>query len=83
MKRIGIINVNLEYEIPEGKNPEEYLQNIELPKQYVEDSYEFVKVVEEHDEECDCLKCNTCWHCGKELGVGFNDCPHCSNELKK
>ena len=82
MKRIGIVNVNLEYEIPEGENPEEYLQNVELPKQYVDESYEFVKVVEEHDEECDCLECNTCYHCSKELGVGSNDCPHCSNELK-
>ena len=46
-KTIGIVNVNLEYEIPEGENPEEYLQNVELPKEYVEDSYEFVKIIKE------------------------------------
>ena len=34
----------------------------------------------EHDEECECIQCNTCFHCGKELGKGKNDCPHCLNE---
>ena len=46
MKRIGIINVNLEYEIPVGENAQEYLENVELPKEYVEDSFEIVKVEE-------------------------------------
>jgi hypothetical protein len=48
MKRIAIVNVNLEYEIPKNiKNDdvEEYLQNVELPKEYVTDSFEFVKVM--------------------------------------
>ena len=44
--RIGIINVNLQYEIPEGENAEEYLENVELPKEYVEDSFEIVKVID-------------------------------------
>jgi hypothetical protein len=50
MKRIGIVNVNLEYEIPEGVNAEEFLENVELPKQYVEDSFELVKIIEADDE---------------------------------
>jgi len=45
-KRIGIVNVNLEYEIPEGENEKEYLENVELPKEYVEDSFEIVKIIE-------------------------------------
>ncbi len=49
VKKIGIINVNIQYEIPKKYwgNPELYLENVELPKEYVEDSYHFVKVVEE------------------------------------
>jgi hypothetical protein len=47
MKKIGIVNVNLEYEIPYGENPEEYLENIELPKEYVTNSFEIVKIIEE------------------------------------
>ena len=48
-KIIGIVNVNLEYEIPEGEDVMEYLENVELPKEYVSDSWEFVKVVEEQE----------------------------------
>ncbi len=33
-----------------------------------------------HDEECHCKECETCFHCGKRLGVGNNDCTHCINE---
>jgi hypothetical protein len=47
MKKIGIINVNLEHEIPDGENPEIYLQNVELPGNYVCDSFEIVKIIEE------------------------------------
>ena len=32
-----------------------------------------------HDEDCECKECNTCHHCSKELGIGFNDCPSCNN----
>ena len=46
-KRIGIVNVNLQYEIPKGEDVKNYLANVELPKEYVCDSYQFVKVVEE------------------------------------
>jgi len=43
-----IINVNLQYEV-KGESEEEIqieVGNIELPKEYVEGSYVFVKVVE-------------------------------------
>ena len=47
-KRIGIINVNLEYEIPddvlEGQE-NKYLANVELPSEYVMDSFEIVKIL--------------------------------------
>jgi len=45
MKRIGIVNVNLEYEIPKGQDPQEFLENVELPKEYVTDSFEIVKIM--------------------------------------
>ena len=50
-KRIGIVNVNLEYEIPADYKgtDEEFLQNVELPKEYLEDSFEIVKVVTEDE----------------------------------
>lgn len=50
MKRIGIVNVNLQYEIPddiEDGDEKYYLQEVELPKEYVEDSFEFIKIVKE------------------------------------
>jgi hypothetical protein len=45
--KIGIVNVNLQYEIPDNENPEDFLSNIELPKEYVEDGFEIVKIIEE------------------------------------
>jgi len=45
MKRIGIVNVNLEYEIPKGQDPQKFLENVELPKEYVTDSFEIVKIM--------------------------------------
>ena len=50
-KRIGIVNVNLQYEIPKGENAIEYLENVELPKEYVEDSFVIVGVREEYFEK--------------------------------
>jgi len=48
MKRLAIVNVNLQFEIPKRtRDVEEYLANVELPKEYVEDSFEFVKEVKE------------------------------------
>jgi len=41
-----IVNINLEY-IVEAKTEEEvedYVENVELPEQYVEDSFEIVKM---------------------------------------
>ncbi len=46
MPRVGIVNVNLKYKIPrnwEGR-PEDYLFEVELPKEYVEDSFNIVKI---------------------------------------
>ncbi len=49
MKRMLIINVNLEYELPDNvktaSDLEDYYMDIELPKEYVEDSFEFQKVI--------------------------------------
>jgi len=46
--KIGIVNVNLQYKIPEGYKgtAEEYLENVELPKEYIEDSFELVKIMD-------------------------------------
>ena len=43
---IAIINVNLEYQFPDNSSEEaikDFLQNVELPSNYVEDSFEYVK----------------------------------------
>ena len=48
--KMAIINVNLEYKFDDSmsdKEIEEEMYNIELPKEYVEDSFEFVKIVKE------------------------------------
>jgi|GEM_PF-5121354 len=50
MKVYGIVNVNLEYEIPKGVDAKEYLANVELPKEYVSDSFEFVELCNEKGE---------------------------------
>ena len=46
--KVAIINVNLEYKFPKETTEEEiktFLYNVELPKEYVEDSFEFVKIL--------------------------------------
>ena len=48
--KIGIINVNLQYEFPDDytdKEIENFLANVDLPDEYVEDSFDFVKIVNE------------------------------------
>ena len=47
--RIGIVNVNLEYVIPEGVDEEDYLEKVELPKEAVEESFEIVKIIDTED----------------------------------
>ena len=47
--KIAIINVNLEYKFPDTMSESEIkdeLANVELPSEYVCDSYEFVKIME-------------------------------------
>ena len=44
MSKMGTIKVQLEYEFPDDMSNEEIerqLQDIELPKEYVEDSFEY------------------------------------------
>lgn len=48
--RIGIVNVNLQYKFKDSTTDDEiedFLANVELPKEYVEDSFDFVKIVNE------------------------------------
>lgn len=44
-----IVNVNLEYQfdVQTDEEAEELVQNIELPPQYVEDSFDIVKIITE------------------------------------
>jgi hypothetical protein len=48
-----IININLCYElnVESVKEAKEKIVNIELPKEYVEDSFEIVKYLDKNDEE--------------------------------
>ncbi len=45
-KRIGIIQVKLQYEIPKGESVIDYLNDVKLPKEYVEDSMEIIGTIE-------------------------------------
>lgn len=50
MTKVAIININLEIPVPDNATEEEIdniIMDYELPHGYVEDSFEFVKVVEE------------------------------------
>jgi len=46
-----IVNVNLEYEVnaESEQEAEDQLLDVELPKEYVEDSFEIVKIIDEGD----------------------------------
>jgi hypothetical protein len=47
MSKMGTIKVTLEYEFPDDMSNEEIerqLQDIELPKEYVEDSFEYIGI---------------------------------------
>ena len=54
MKKLAIVNVNLQFEILENCKTDqdilEFVENVELPKEYIEDSFEFVKVYVEDDK---------------------------------
>lgn len=53
MTRSVIVNINIEIPTPDAKSDEEaeqIAQNYELPKEYVEDSLEIVKVIQEETE---------------------------------
>jgi len=48
--KIAIVNINIEIPCPNAKTDEEaelVAENYELPKEYVEDSFEIVKIIEE------------------------------------
>ena len=51
MERWAIVNVNLQYKIPKNVKTEQqikdFVNEVELPDNYLVDSVEFVKVVEE------------------------------------
>ena len=47
MSKMGTIRVSLEYQFPDDMSNEEIerqLQDIELPKEYVEDSFEYIGI---------------------------------------
>ena len=46
MKKLGLVSIWLKYEIPEGEDEQEFLENVELPSNYVTDTFEIMKVVE-------------------------------------
>lgn len=48
--RLAIVNINIQIPVPDDATDDEVqeiIENYELPSEYVEDSFEFVKVVEE------------------------------------
>lgn len=49
-KKIAIINVNLEYEFPKETTEEQiktFLHNVKLPENYISESFDLVKIIEE------------------------------------
>ena len=47
--KVAIVNINLEYEFSKDTTEEEikkFLYNVKLPENYIEDSFEFVKILE-------------------------------------
>ena len=61
------------------------VKSFEATKTYFIEKYEKYNDDELAEEIGECLEELYCFHCGKELGVGDNDCEHCMNEsdLKK
>ena len=54
MSKMGTIKVQLEYEFPDDMSNEEIerqLQDIELPKEYVEDTFEYIGIWNTTDNE--------------------------------
>ncbi len=54
MSKMGTITVQLEYEFPDDMSNEEIerqLQDIELPKEYVEDTFEYIGIWNTTDNE--------------------------------
>ena len=50
--KIAIVNINLEYKFPNETSEKDIMmeiENAELPSEYIEDSWEFVKIVEESE----------------------------------
>ena len=79
---IVIVNVNLEYEV-EAKNENNAkiaVANLELPKEYVEDSFKFVEAIEEDEEEE-----RSCVKCGRTSGLLEDEdiCYTCASERNR
>ncbi len=56
MTKYVIVNVNLEFKMPEGMDEDgddfqDWLLDIELPDSYVSDSFEFVKIYNEMENK--------------------------------
>ncbi len=55
MTRWAIVNVNLQYKIPDGVKSEasikEYIYNLALPRNYITDSFEIVKIIDDKVSE--------------------------------
>lgn len=53
MKYTVIVNINLEYEFEANNASEAYdmAQNVELPANYVDDSYSTVKIIDENGND--------------------------------
>ena len=48
-EKIAIININLEYKFSKDTTEEKikkFLHNVELPENYIDESFEFVKIIE-------------------------------------
>lgn len=72
-----------EYEAEDRDEAIELAMNdLPMSREIDDDTYDTTEemIAEPHGENCECEDCETCFHCGKKLGIGNNDCEHCLNE---
>lgn len=51
MTKVAIVNINVEYVFSDETTDDEietFVQNVELPENYVEDSFDLVKIIKEN-----------------------------------